>query len=116
MPEGDSQEMGIGHLAMTGKFLRLYKIRGHQRDIVREEYVVRVSQHTAKDRDCLPRRFSVADRFLVRGNANKTTLRYGACSPTGPLVPVEPLRSQLMMNMNRPRKGHKDVDIQERDH
>ena len=108
--------MSIGHLAMTGKLVRVYEPRIHQRDVIGEEDMMRESKDPAKDSGGLTRCLGIAKYLLIRGDSNKTALRQGACRPAGPLVLVKPLGCKIVMSVGGPRKSYENVEVQEGDH
>ena len=116
MAKGNTQEVGIGHLAVALELFSGYKLRSYERDVIREEDVVRESKDPTKSRDRLTRRSGVGSQLPNRGDSNKAALGQWTRCPTGLLIQVEPSRSQLMMFVSWPGESHENVDVEERDH
>jgi len=90
VPDGESKQIGIGHLTMTNELLlkRLHSFS--QRDVERPKAMARLSANVRKHLECLSERRVVRMESPIGNDSHKPGLRQWACRPRAAPHLVQP--------------------------
>src|SRR5262249_29970299 len=115
-PQGQYEEMGVGHLSMPHQRDLSHGVGGRERNVVFPELVMRKGHDATQKEDGFPGCPRLGDACRVGRHPYEPAFDDRTGGPTRRMVTLEPSESRPVMDVVRPGEGDQQVDVEQRCH